>query len=146
MNPTRILVATDFSEPSKVALDYAIAFAKQLGAKLTVLHVCEVKPLAYDGIVVPVELMVALRDAAEQSMKDLCATYAKNGVELASIVRDGSPWQVIESVADEIGADIVVLGTHGRHGIAHALIGSVAEKVIRTSKRPVLTVRTKEKK
>ncbi|HEY2366326.1 MAG TPA: universal stress protein, partial [Polyangiaceae bacterium] len=64
----------------------------------------------------------------------------KKDTRLDTIVRQGVPWEEVRSVAEEVDADMIVIGTHGRKGIARALLGSVAEKILRTSTRPVLTI------
>jgi nucleotide-binding universal stress UspA family protein len=68
------------------------------------------------------------------------------GVELDSELRQGTPWQEINDVAEKKNADLIVIGTHGRSGLAHALLGSVAERVIRSAARPVLVIRDPRKK
>lgn len=142
-----LLVAVDFGEPSKAALEYAIDFAKALGAKITVVHVYEVPSFGYEGglVSMPIEMATSIRDGAITATKQLCDSYASRGVTLASVVREGVPWHVIESVAAEVSADLIVVGTHGRRGLSHALLGSIAEKVIRTATRPVLTFRMAKK-
>jgi len=141
-----LLVATDFSEPSKAALDYAIDLAKTLRAKITVVHVYEIPNFAYEGglVSMPVEMATSIRDGAIATMKKLCDGHAGDGVSIASVVREGPPAQVIEQVANEIGTDITVVGTHGRRGLSHLALGSVAEKILRSSTHPVLTVRPKK--
>lgn len=142
-----VLVATDFSEPSATALDYGRVLARTFGATLHLVHVVEsifvandVMGGAYAG------LPQALEEAAR---KQLDATLAEddrrelNGraTLLASI---GAATGIVQYAKDE-GVDLIVLGTHGRSGWSHLLLGSVAEKVLRMAPCPVLTVRHPER-
>ena len=136
--PTHILVATDFSEGADAAFDYAVVLARALEARVTVLHVYELHTFAYD-VAFPADLEHDLRDAAIRAMRILLESRPGPGIPLASLVKKGD-WRVIDSTAEEIGADWIVVGTHGRHGLARAMLGSVAERIVRTSTRPVLTV------
>lgn len=86
------------------------------------------------------ELASRLGDAARAGLDAAAKRLEGQGVKVESILREGVPWEEIEHVADEIDADVIVIGTHGRRGIARALLGSVAENVIRTTERPVLTI------
>jgi len=140
--PARILVATDFSEAASAAFDYAIDLAKALHAKITALHVYELPIYGFPSgtFVAPPELATSIMTAAEQSLSNECAARAKLDVPIVQVVRQGLPWEEVHRVADEAGAGLIVIGTHGRKGLSHALLGSVAEKIIRTATRPVLTV------
>jgi nucleotide-binding universal stress UspA family protein len=139
-----ILVPVDFDEPSDSALAYAIALAKALGADITVLHAFEVPSYGFPGgaLVVSDEAEMAKRIlvGAQAGLAALVDKNAGSGVALKMSVREGRPAVEIEAAAQEIGADLVVMGTHGRRGLSRALLGSVAEEVVRTSRRPVLTV------
>lgn len=141
--PKKILVGTDFSETSDRALDYAIELASRLGATVTVLHAYELPIVGFpDGaFIASADVASRLATAAQSGLDTAVSTRAGRGVELAKILRQDAPWDAVNSVAKEIGADLVVVGTHGRRGLSHALLGSVAEKIIRTAHIPVLTVR-----
>lgn len=140
--PKTILVATDFSETSDRALDYAIELAKLLGGGVTVLHAYELPVYGFpDGaLVATVDMATRLMNAAQAALSQTCEARANKGVKLTPILRQGVPWEEVHAVAEEINADLIVIGTHGRKGLARALIGSVAEKLIRTATRPVLTI------
>ncbi len=140
--PKAILVATDFSETSDRAVDYAVEFAKVTGAKVTVLHAYELPIYGFpDGaLVATVDMATRIMNAAQAALDQTCASRRDKGVEMAPVLRQGLPWDEIHSVAEELGCDLIVIGTHGRKGLAHALIGSVAEKVIRSATLPVLTI------
>ncbi len=140
--PKMILVATDFSETSDRAVDYAIDLAKLLGSSVTVMHAYELPIYGFpDGaLIATVDIATRIMNAAQGALAQSCEVRAAKGVKLESILRQGVAYEEIHSVAEEINADLIVIGTHGRKGLAHALLGSVAEKVIRTASRPVLTI------
>jgi nucleotide-binding universal stress UspA family protein len=143
---SRILVATDFSTGSDLALDYATTLAHQFGAAVHLLHVVEDPFVA--GAWTP-ELYIAsistvrasLIDEAAARLARLCPAFERHGLTVTSEVMVGSPAPAIRDVAEARRCDLVVMGTHGRSGMAHLLLGSVAEKVIRQAPCPVLTVR-----
>lgn len=141
-NVRQILVPTDFSDCAAAALDAAIELAGKLGARITVLHAWQIPTYAFPfGSFVPaVDLPAALEDAAQKALAELVASRADRGVELRPMVRAGVAWEQILAVVKELPAELVVIGTHGRTGLPRALIGSVAEKVVRLAPVPVLTV------
>ena len=136
-----VLVATDFSECSKTAVDAAIELAKRYDAALTLVHVVEIPTYAYAGSewmpFDPTPLHEAARETMQKALADVQKTMPSADAKLQPA---GPAWQRIIAVARDIGADLLVLGTHGRTGIKHALIGSVAERVVRHSPIPVLTI------
>ena len=138
----RILAATDFTETSDRAIDAALELANRLGASLTVMHAYEIPVLGVpDGALIATpELAARMADAARAALDGTLKRLEGRGVQVQGILREGVAWEEIEHVADEIDADVIVIGTHGRRGIARALLGSVAENVIRTAVRPVLTI------
>lgn len=140
--PKNILVPTDFSEPSGAALDYAVNLASKLEAKVTVVHAYELPIVGFpDGtMTISAEMAARIVNAAQKSLDDLAAKYASRSVAFTTILEQADPRDAVSTVAERIGADLIVMGTHGRRGIARALIGSVAERVVRTSPIPVLTV------
>jgi nucleotide-binding universal stress UspA family protein len=140
MKITDILVPTDFSACSEHALDYAVQIAERLDAKLHLLSVIGVPsygvPELGVGITAP---MIDNLIADHQRELDQLAGTRKLVTE--TLVRVGDARDVILQTADEIKADLIVMGTHGRRGFSRALLGSVTEMVVRTSPIPVLTVR-----
>jgi nucleotide-binding universal stress UspA family protein len=145
----KILVATDFSEPSEAALSYGRELARNFGASLTVLNVVDnIVTRAYgsDGIVlVDPELQREIEDSARRQVDALLfdedrKTLGAIGVVLTST----SPSATIVTYARDEAIDLIVMGTHGRGAVAHLLMGSVAERVVRTAPCPVLTVRHPE--
>lgn len=143
--PKRILVPVDFSPPSENALDYAIELARTASAEVIVLHAYPVVLLGYlDVAWGTVDIMGSILNAANESMQRLVDARKGKGVAILSLVQQNDPWHAILAAAEENKCDLIVMSTHGRQGIAHALIGSVAEKVIRTAPCPVLTIRPPE--
>jgi len=95
-----------------------------------------------DGAVLATaEVASRIADAARVSLESAAEQRRGRGVPIDTQLREGAPAEEILRVADDVGADLVVIGTHGRRGLARALLGSVAEHVIRTSHRPVVTIR-----
>jgi nucleotide-binding universal stress UspA family protein len=140
------LVPIDFSESSEQALEVAIGLTERYGASLTLLHVCEPPVYGYPGMAIgAVDLLTPIQDAAKVQLETALEKLKKRVPGAKSILRVGVPWQEILSGAEETKADLIVMGTHGRRFIQHALLGSVAERVVRLSPVPVLTVRAKAK-
>lgn len=139
-----ILVALDFSESSRLALEYAELLARQFGAAVDLVHV--VTPLVSPmpgGCAPPFfsdpgeSHLVEARACLENHADEL----RSRGLSVATLLLEGSPLESILGQAQKRHCDLLVLGTHGRSGMAHILLGSVAEKILRTAPCPVLTVR-----
>jgi nucleotide-binding universal stress UspA family protein len=139
-----ILYATDFSDSSLPAADYALSMAKLAGAKLIVLHVIgeladprrsQIQSEAYCLLERELEVQ-AIRE-----MEAFCSKHFGDAVKFESEVVIGAPFQEILKRISRGDIDLVVLGTHGRTGIEHVIVGSTAERLVRRSKVPVLTVR-----
>lgn len=136
-----ILVPYDFGEPAQSAFAHAVAWAERLGAAVTVLHVYEAPNFNIsEGLFDMDEYESTVRREAQTALDELAARPRACTVDVDTVLRRGSPWAEIVAVADESNADLIVMGTQGRRGIAHALLGSVAERVVRTACCPVLTV------
>ncbi len=137
-----ILFPTDFSKTSLTASEYAVNLAKQYGAKLHVLHVLEKIPpiLAIRSLDLSRDKIIKSIDSDAQANLDECLKKIKKlgDFEIISVIRKGIDYEEIIKYSKEKKIDIIVLATHGRTGILHTLLGSVAEKVIRYSKIPVL--------
>ncbi|HEX7625358.1 MAG TPA: universal stress protein [Anaeromyxobacteraceae bacterium] len=137
-----ILVPTDFGEPSQRAVELALELAKTHGAELTVMHTCEFPTYAYEGMgAFPTDLLTPIEELARKKLDELVSSLSQRGASPEGVLKLGTPWQEILHAIQETRADLVVMGTHGRRGVAHALLGSVAEKLVRMSPVPVLTVR-----
>jgi universal stress protein A len=144
MEIRRILAPTDFSELSKQGLKSALELAEAFGAKLLLLYVVEPPPYPVEGIV-PSHLGATMLDDLErQATNDLAQmlseTQASN-MDVARRVVVGIPYRKIVDVAEEEKIDLIVMTTHGRTGLSHLVMGSVAEKIVRTAPCPVLTIR-----
>jgi nucleotide-binding universal stress UspA family protein len=142
----RILVPTDFSLLSVAATEYAKTLAKAFRARLCLVHVVE-RPvvigeeninLAY------VRLWPELEEAARQDLKKFALKNLRGVPHLEIQLLTGNPYYEIVRLAQDGGFDLIVLATHGRTGLAHVLIGSVAERVARHSPIPVLLVKPQE--
>jgi nucleotide-binding universal stress UspA family protein len=137
---SHILVPHDFSETSAAAAKYATALARTTRARVTFLHVGNSAQAAFDA-----EFPIGLEDAREDAIRErlLKIVTPQEQIELAPqfAVRPGAPASEIVRYAEEHGVDLIVMGTHGRGLLGHVVMGSVAEKVVRTASCPVLTVR-----
>lgn len=157
----RILTATDFSNNSQDALEYAVTLAKTFGSDLYLLHVFQepiTLPSAEDpsvrkrmaivenrakGKAAPElgEWLLDIQNEARAHLGSLVEEIRAQTPRVQSVFKTGTPYIEIVRAAEEVQADLIVLGTHGRTGIAHVMIGSVAERVVRNSSCPVLTVK-----
>jgi nucleotide-binding universal stress UspA family protein len=130
-----ILVPTDFGEVSMHAADVACELAERFGARLTLFHVWSIPiPVYAEGIAVPIDLV---RQAADEALEQELARVRKKIPAARGLVISGAP---ASGIVEADGCDLVVIGTHGRRGLSRAILGSVAEKVVRTSPVPVLSV------
>lgn len=138
----RILVPTDFSACSAAAARSAADLARQFGATIDAVAVVDTSPLAeaYGDEAYRNERIAFIRDRARSELTDFVAAHLA-GVPVTQHVRDGDTYLEIDRATKEFGCGLVVMGTHGRTGLAHLLVGSVAEKVVRHSPVPVMTVR-----
>jgi universal stress protein A len=147
-----ILVPVDFSEASRAALSYARDLAQALGARLDLLHVWEIPPY------IPPEAMVGVPGQTAQTLSRTAQAHAEQQMQVLATearaagalidqtkLESGDPARTIVEVADSGGYDLIVIGTHGRTGLGHLLMGSVAEKVVRRASCPVLSVRVPAK-
>ena len=141
----KILVPVDFSEHSQRALDEAVGLAKKFGAELTVLHCYELPMPGFDrhpyATVAPESYVEAVRKAAEETTRRWSERARAEGLSVEEQVKAGFPASEIADLAQDIGADLIVMGTRGLSGLEHVLLGSVAERTIRIAPCPVLTVK-----
>ncbi len=138
----RILVPTDFGESSSRAVDVAVALAEKLDASLTLLHTYEIPTYAYAGLAfAPDDYLSAVADAAKRDLEAVLAKVRARMPRVKALLRQGEPRAEILAAIHETNADLVVMGTHGRHGLSRAFLGSVAEATVRSSSVPVLTTR-----
>jgi nucleotide-binding universal stress UspA family protein len=139
----KILCPVDFDDNSMIALDAAAELARENDATLYLLHVV-FNPVGAPGF--PLEPRpVVSEEPSKLQLEDLARGRLKEKTRHEVLVKIGKPAEVINETAEEIGADLVVMSTHGREGVARFFLGSVAEHVVRGSTRPVLTIRPPEK-
>jgi nucleotide-binding universal stress UspA family protein len=144
MKLRRILVPIDFSAHSMQALDYAAGLSEPFGAQLAVLFVVEPIYYAVPDFAGATAAMGGLLEEQKRSgreqLRRLERRYEKRGIALRALLQTGSPAQAIVDAAAQLKVDMIVMSTHGRTGVSHLLMGSVAERVVRTAACPVLTV------
>lgn len=139
-----VLFPTDFSEHARHAWSYALTFAHAFNAELVVLHVVAPPPRPIDAFgaqVDPTALLDSLRAEADAALTRLAQDARNRGLRCRAETRVGVDYEEIVEAASLQRADLIVMATHGRTGLAHALLGSVAERVVRRAPCPVLTVR-----
>ena len=139
----RILCPVDFSEFSLRALERAAPLADWFNAEVVALHVIPFLTPPGPGLPyfpAPLQTTKEQEAQAERDLKDLVAPFVAEGVDVKTRVRRGDAWREILAEAEGLSADLVVMGTHGRSGFEHLLLGSVTEKVVRRATCPVLTV------
>jgi nucleotide-binding universal stress UspA family protein len=138
----RILVAHDFGDVSDAALKFAIDLAEKLGARVTIVHAYEIPVYSFpEGVAITADVGGQVRMLTSDALDRVVRAAARPGLDLHGMLRQGPAWSEIAAAATELHADLVVIGTHGRRGLAHALLGSVAEKVVRLASVPVLIAR-----
>jgi nucleotide-binding universal stress UspA family protein len=139
----RIVVATDFSDLASEAVETAVAFAHDSGATLDLVHVASelafAVPPPMEMVTVPFDMAGAVRDAGERLSAEEKRVRARGVTCEGNVLVGRADTQIVEH-ADKTGSDLIILGTHGRSGLPHALLGSVAEKVVQHAHCPVLTV------
>jgi universal stress protein A len=144
---TRILVPTDFSDCADSALTYALTLADRVGAAVCLVHAFddpyELHIHSEHYVPMPAELRAGLIEDIRRQLKDRVA--ASGHSDVTTEVLTGPAAKAIVEGARARYCDLIVMGTHGRHGVAHVLLGSIAERVIRTAHCPVLVVRNTER-
>lgn len=142
---TKILVPIDFSECSERALDVGLEMAKAFGASVQVVHVYPASAYVAPPLVPGPVLVGQFRDQSQKAFEEYLGRMKARhaGSEIPGTLLEGVPHVEIIRLAGEVGSDLIVMGTHGRTGVEHLLLGSVAERVLRTAPMPVLTVPAK---
>jgi len=142
-----ILFATDFSDNSEYAFDYALALAKKFEGLLAIIHVIN-EPVDLRGFYVPhisfESLEEEIEEGARKMMDRFCRSHVRDYEPVMTFIVPGVPYDEIIKKAMELSADLIIMGTHGRSGLDHVLFGSTAEKVVRKSPIPVMTVRARD--
>jgi nucleotide-binding universal stress UspA family protein len=149
----KILAPTDFSEDSDLALTYAVTLAEKFSSEIIAVHVDQpLAPVMVSELNPGLDVSTMNRIAEEGrllALKELDATVARlrdNGVKARGLMRVGAPFLEIIHAAQSEAIDLIVMGTHGRTGLAHVLMGSVAERVVNKAPCPVLTIRHPDRK
>jgi nucleotide-binding universal stress UspA family protein len=139
----KILVAVDFSDDSRAALDLAVEMARDNSAALHLLHCYQIQPggISPYGIALPSEYFTELREAATGKLNDWQKEFVPAELESDARVDSEHPSLAITIAAERTGADLIVMGTRGLTGFKHVLLGSTAERIVRTAPCPVMTVK-----
>jgi nucleotide-binding universal stress UspA family protein len=143
MVPSTILVGTDFSDTSRAALDWALDLAKKLGARVVIGHVYDLPLIGLPdaSIMVDAETASRLSNDAQKALDNEVARVAKQGTVVEGLLRQGDARDALPELAGACKAGLLVVGSHGRRGLRRAVLGSVAESIVRTSPVPVVVVR-----
>jgi nucleotide-binding universal stress UspA family protein len=146
MLPKNILVPTDLSQHAEEAFDYACELAQKLGATVHIVNVIGIPALGVPELGVAVtSTMIDSMVTENQQALDALVARRRGDVPIGSVLlRTGDARDMIDQAAKEVGADLIVMGTHGRRGVSRALLGSIAESVVRSAPCPVLTIRSKD--
>lgn len=144
-NLKKILVPIDFSSCSEKALTYALAFSRQFSASIVLLHVVHVNYSGIEfGLVDFPSLEQEVAEGARKSLMELSKRAISEDVQVEIVVKTGQAFRQITEAARELGADVIIMSTHGNTGLKHVLLGSTTENVVRHAHCPVLTVREQE--
>ena len=142
-----ILFATDFSESSDYAFGHALSLARRYNARLFLLHVIN-EPVDLRGFYAPHisfdKLEEEIQEAAQLMMEKFCQSHLRGYDNYEVAIVPGIAYDEVLKKATEVSADLIVMGTHGRTGLDHMLFGSTAEKVVRKSTIPVMSIRIRE--
>ncbi len=143
-----IIVPTDFSKLSFSAFEYAKDLAETMGAAIHLIYVLEKTPpfLAVRSLdVSEEEVMKTMEEQAKKQLAETAASFREDSnVKILEVLKKGNDYEEIVNYSKETNSDLIVIATHGRTGILHTLLGSVAEKVIRFAKCPVLVITPEE--
>jgi len=141
----RVLFATDFSDVSQQAMEYSIGLARRFKAKLFVCHALDLTVAGvYDAALFV--LPARVQELTEEAERKIHSSFAGSGLDWEPLLVQGDTALAIADAADEKDVDLIIAGTHGRRGLGRVLLGSVAERVLHTTKRPILTVRAHDPK
>jgi len=144
----KILVPVDFSAHSDAAFQAAVALARVFGSEIHLLHCYQIQPggISPYGIAIPSRYFDEIRKAASQQLADWQSKNAPADVRVDASTASEMPTEAILETAEEIGADLIVMGTRGLSGFKHVMLGSVAERTVRLAACPVMTVHAPEVK
>ena len=139
-----ILVPVDFSEHAASVVEWAAHLAEEHDSTIALLHVYHL-PVEFqqvEGAYLPADFWNSVKDEAKQQLALYGEDMRERGLEVEEIAREGHPATVIEEEAERLGADLIVIGSRGRSGLKHLLLGSIAERVVQKAPCPVLTVKS----
>jgi nucleotide-binding universal stress UspA family protein len=138
----KILVPVDFSEHSTAALEVAVELASVFDAKLHLLHCYQIQPggVSPYGIAIPSDYFAEIRDTAARQLAEWQEKHVPAAIPVDASTMSEFPSKAIAMTAEEIGADLIVMGTRGLSGFKHVMLGSVAERTVRIAPCPVMTV------
>ncbi len=140
----RILVPIDFSEHAEAVVNWAAHLAEEHESEIVLLHVYHL-PVEFrqvEGAYLPADFWTSMKDAAKQQLAQYGERLREQGLDVKEVTREGYPATAIEEEIEQIKADLVVIGSRGRTGLGHLLLGSIAERVVQKARCPVLTVKT----
>ena len=141
-----ILVPVDFSEHADFVIEWAAHLAEEHQSAVALLHVYHL-PVEFqqvEGAYLPADFWNSVKEEAKQQLSLYAERLRERGLEVEQLVREGYPATVIEEEAEHLGADLIVIGSRGRTGLKHLLLGSIAERVVQKAPCPVLTVKSPE--
>lgn len=143
----KILCPVDFSQFTQEIINYAVDLAKKYGSELHVMHVVPNMTYftPYESFLTPENLVAVEKNIQDEVERDFKKLLKGQGIPTQTVIRTGAPFVEIIDYAKTESIDLIVMGTHGRGSIEHILIGNVAEKVVRKSPCPVMTIRPKGK-
>jgi len=142
MDVKKILVPIDFSDHSMNALNYAINFAQKFNAEIVVINVLEFihSPVEIELLASPAIIDETVMERTKQELENIAKKFSEK-IKISTVLKIGRPFIEINETALELDVDLIIIATHGHTGISHLLFGSTAEKVVRKSPCPVLSVR-----
>jgi nucleotide-binding universal stress UspA family protein len=143
INIQTILVPVDFSDHAEAVIEWAAHLAEEHKSRVVLLHVYHL-PVEFqqiEGAYLPADFWTSVKDEAKRQLAIHGDRLRERGLETEEITREGYPATVIEEEAQQLGADLVVIGSHGRTGLKHILLGSIAERVVQKAPCAVLTIK-----
>jgi nucleotide-binding universal stress UspA family protein len=139
----KIVVPTDFSRASEMALDAAVTIAKKFDAAIVLMHAYQLPVFPYPTTgpeeISPADMVQYIEQGAKKALQTAASRHVASGVSITTVLSAGTPWEQIISTAKEVDAGLIVIGSRGLSGLPRALLGSTAERVVRYSPVPVMT-------
>ncbi len=142
-----ILVPVDFSEHADSVIEWAAHLAEEHGSRLLLLHAYHL-PVEFqqvEGAYLPADFWNSVKDESKKQLAVYGEQLRARGLEVEELTREGYPATVIEEAAEQLEADLIVIGSRGRSGLKHLLLGSIAERVVQKAPCPVLTVKSPDR-